>query len=470
MKYPVKFILAAQQYQTVSLLSDDFPDYINKNLNYCSSTHCFSTILELPSGTYNYQFLADNTPVTDKLRTSNEGIATLEIGSKHNHGIIFDISKSFVKNNHLVLILGIDNSIWTNVTLNIQTIQGMTLIYGKSTFSEGSTEYFTFILDVPEEESIFAFFELEDHHGRKFYGENGLKDNEWAVSPFEIREHHRLPIKNSDILAIYHLDTPKSIIDFEKHIGHFEKFPINYISGNIAEDSVLRQEFTYFQQDTEYSHLTCLLRDILLEKNDFHASLGLLGRFAYEYRQDISTIPFALSDHNLSFWELTHRDLKTMSRSIGFQLLGSMTPKIFFGEEIGLHKVGLERTMLWTKTKWNKTLYHFYQKLLKLRKKYPVLRRGRFRFVMQDCNIWGIERYMSGEDSIYIFGNHSNTNATIDLTKIMQFNGPIIELLSEHPLKRKKVCTIFAESIVAFKQNSSKNNKKTMVEQEDDIE
>lgn len=475
MKFPVQFLLAAQQYKEVLLLSDDFPDDINKQLDYCSNTHCFSSTLWLPSGTYRYQFLADNTPVTDTLRTNQEGIATIEIGADQNSGIIFDLNKSFVKNNHLVLVLGLDKSIWIEAFLNIQTIQGMQVIYGKSTFIEGSTEYFTFVFDIPEDDSVFAFFELIGHHDRKFYGENGVKDNEWSTSPFEIKEHRTSPIKNSNITSIYHLDTPKSVIDFEKHITYFEKFPINYISGEIPENSTLLKNFNYFQQDFDYSTLTCLLRNIFLETEDFHASLGLLGRFAYEYRQDISTIPFALSDHTHSFWELTHRNFKTMSRAVGFQLLGSMTPKIFFGEEIGLHKTGLERVMLWTKTKWNKNLYNFYQKLLKLRKKYPVLRQGRFRLVIQDCNLWGIERYMTGEDSIFIFGNHSKNNIIVDLTSIMNFNGPIVELLSESPIKRKKVCTIFAESIVAFKQNSSKNIskhslKEEFLAQEDDAE
>ena len=76
---------------------------------------------------------------------------------------------------------------------------------------------------------------------------------------------------------------------------------------------------------------------------------------------------------------------------------------------------------------------------------------------------------MDGEDSIYIFANHSKNNIIIDLSQIISYSGPIIELLSNHSLKRKKVCTIFGESLVAFKSNKSKS-KIICIEQEDDEE
>ncbi len=471
MEYPIKFILAAQDFKKVSILSDDLPDHINKELFYCDKKHCFTTTLLLPKGVYRYQFKADDQVISDRLRTPDGGEAVIEI--EQNHGVIFDVDKAFVKNNHLVLMMGLDPSIWRYAYLNIQTLQGMKSIQSKSSFVEGSTEYQMMIIDIPSEEIVHAFFDLVGHDTRKFYGANGIKDNEWSVSPFEITEHHTSPIHNFDTTGIYDLSTPKSISDFEKHVSYFEKFPISHVYGDISKNSPLLKALEYFEPTRKYSNLTCLLRDIFLEPEDFHASLGLLGRFAYEYRQDIATIPFALSDNTLSFWETTKRNFSVATRGICFQLLGSMMPKILFGEEIGLHKVGLDRTMVWTKTKWNKDLYYLYQKLLKLRKKYPVLRKGRFRFVIQDCNLWGIERYMDGEDSIFIFGNHSKNNVIVDLTQIMNFNGPIIELLTDHALKRKKVCTIFGESIAAFKQNSSKGKKNIIddeFEPEDDEE
>ncbi|MGL4677144.1 MAG: hypothetical protein ACRCWI_05710 [Brevinema sp.] len=455
MEYPIKFILAAQHYKTVSILSDDFPEHINKELSFCKKKQCFVTTLNLPEGIYRYRFQADGEILSDSLRTTKE-IAILEIGSSHNQGVIFDIQKSFVKNNHLVLMIGIDPLLWQQVFVNIQTLKGMQTIHGKSTFIEGSIEYYMFVLDIPNEESIYAFFELNGHNIQKYYGENGLKDNEWSTSPFEIKTHLSEPITPSDITGIYHLATPKSILDFEKYISYFEKFPIDYVSGDISKTSVLRKTLNYFPTCQAHLTLSCLLRDIFLEEDNFYASLGLLGRFAYEYCQDIAMIPFVLSDNQLSFWELSKRNFTVAARGVCFQLLGSMTPKILFGEEIGLYKVGLERSMIWTKTKWNKDLFNLYKKLLKLRKKYPVLRQGRFRFVIQDCNLWGIERYMDGEDSIFIFANHSKHNIVINLTKIMDFNGSIIELLTDYNLKRKKVCTIFSESFTAFKQNNSK--------------
>ncbi len=468
MEYPIKFILAAQDFKNASILSDDIPEHINKEMVYCERGNYFSATLWLPAGTYYYQYIADGEIISDRLRTPDGGKAKIEI--EPNDGVVFDIDKAFVKNNHLVLMIGLNPSIWQHAYLNIQTLQGMKSIQSKTSFVEGSTEYQMAVIDIPSEEIVYAFFDLIGHDSHKFYGANGLKDNEWSVSPFEITAHHTVPINNFDTTGIYHLDTPKSVTDFEKHISYFEKFPITHVSGDIPEKSPLRKTLQHFEPTRKYSNLTCLLRDIFLEQDDFHASLGLLGRFAYEYRQDIATIPFALSDNTLAFWEITKRNFAIASRGICFQLLGSMMPRILFGEEIGLHKTGAERAMIWTKTKWNKDLYYLYQKLLKLRKKYPVLRKGRFRFVLQDCNLWGIERYMDGEDSIFIFGNHSKNNIIIDLTQIMNFNGPIVELLSDHALKRKKVCTLFGESIAAFKQNSTKGKKSSIDEFDLEIE
>lgn len=459
MKYPVKFIISSAPNSNVRIHSDDFPKGIDKQLKFCPRNHCFSSTLSLDPGIYHYQFEIDGTIVPDILRAPQGGEAVLEIGAVENNGLIFDLQKTFVKHNHLVLMVGLDCTIWKKATLNIQTLQGIKIVPGKNTFFEGSCNYQMFVIDLPSDDALYTYFELIGYQENKFYGQNGLTDQEWAIEPFEIKEHLAPPITPSNIVGIYHLYNDKVISDFEKHVNYFEKFPIDYLSGDIPKESSLLKKFQYFPSHQDNLTLSCLLRNIFLETEDFHASLGLLGRFAYEHKQDIATIPFALSDSQVSFWELAKRNFVIASRGIGFQLLGSMTPEIIFGEEIGLYKIGKERNMSWTKTKWNKELFYFYQKLLKLRKKYPVLRQGRFRFVIQDCCLWGIERYMDGEDSVFIFANHSKNNIIVDLTQIMGFSGPIVELLSDHPLKRKKICTIFGESFVAFKQNSSKNKK-----------
>lgn len=121
-----------------------------------------------------------------------------------------------------------------------------------------------------------------------------------------------------------------------------------------------------------------------------------------------------------------------------------------FGEEVGLAKLGAERRMYWTKARWNKELFYFYRKMLSLRKQYAVLRLGHMRFVLQDCGIWGVERFMPGEPSIFIFANHSKDNIVVDLTRFVGESVTIKELLTDNLLKRKKVCTIYADSIAVY--------------------
>jgi len=458
-EYPIKFIIPNDNYEIVRIYSNNFPINIDKELDYCEYGQYFSKIIYLPTGLYTYQFEVDGKIAPDLLRAPNGGEATIELGVEYNDGIIFDLSKSFIKNNHLVLILAYDISVWTTAVLNIQTLNGIEIIKGKDIFFEGSYEYQMFTVPISQEE-VLAYFEIQRYNETFYLGENGLKEKEWAICPIEISQKTSTKvIQNSDIIAIYSITNQKAINEFEKHNSYFDKIPIDYIIADLKSDSILLDKFIQYPKIKENKSLTFLLRDIFLEKDDINPSLGLLGRFAYETKQDLGSIPFSLSDDNISFWNLIHRDFTIAKRAIGFQLLCSMIPNILFGEEIGLVKNDRDRQMFWSRSKWNKELLHYYQRLLKLRKKYIVLRQGRFRFVLQDCQIWGIERYMQGEESIFIFANHSKNNVIVDLTEIMGYSGPILELLNDYPIKRKKVCTIFAETLVVFRSNNISQKK-----------
>ncbi|MGL4388714.1 MAG: hypothetical protein ACRCTJ_04920 [Brevinema sp.] len=451
-KYPIKFLLPNNNFKNVSIYSDNLPENIDTSMQYNERNNCFFQTIELPVGIYTYQFKADDQIINDILRAPHGGVAQLILSNET--GIIFDLEKIFVKNNYIIISLGIDNNIWDSVTLNIQTLHGIQTISGFHGFFEGAFEYQIFMLPVPEDGTLLGYFELNKGEDLFYLGENGIKEQEWSISPIEISTKNlETTTENHDVLATYKLTHQKVIQEFEKHNDYFKKFPIDGLVGNIDKTSVLLKELKKYQDYHQNQELSCLLRDIFTEREEINPSMGLLGRYMYGSKKDISMIPFTLSDDQVSFWHVCRRELPTAMRGILFQMLCTLTPKILFGEEIGLVKTGIDRNMYWTKTKWNKELYNFYIKLLKLRKKYPVLRQGGFRFVLQDCAVWGVERFMPGEESIYIFANHSKQNIVIDLTRIMNHSGAIIELLTDHPLKRKKVCTIFADSIGVFKIN-----------------
>ncbi|MGL4561839.1 MAG: hypothetical protein ACRCV0_06095 [Brevinema sp.] len=453
-KYPIKFLLPNKDYKNVSVHSDNFPQDIETSMIYNERNNCFSTTIELPEGTYTYRFKADDVFIDDVLRAPSGGIATLMLCN--DDGLFFESDKVFIKNNSIILTLGIDSSIWDSAILNIQTLHGIQTISGYHGFFEGAFEYQHFTVPIPDEGVLLGYFELTKEDDHFYLGENGIKEQEWSISPLEISTENISSISQHndvDIVASYYLTQPKVIQEFEKHYDYFEKFPIDHLVGKIETTSILLQNHKLYQDYPQNQALACLLRDIFTEKEEISPGMGLLGRYTYECRQDISTIPFTLSDDEVSFWHVCRRDIPTAMRGIIFQLFCTLNPKIIFGEEIGLVKTGSERNMYWTKTKWNKELYNFYVKLLKLRKKYPVLRKGGFRFVLQDCAVWGVERFMLGEDSIFIFANHSKQNVVIDLTKIMNHSGAIIEMLTDHPLKRKRVCTLFADSVSVFKIN-----------------
>ncbi|MGL4394104.1 MAG: hypothetical protein ACRCS8_02645 [Brevinema sp.] len=452
MNYPIKFLLPNQNFKNVSIHSDDFPSNLDLNLYFDERNNCFCSTLELPAGQYSYQFNIDGEIVHDQLRAPQGGFAHLILTNES--GIIFDIDKIFIKNNHVILFLGLDHDLWDSAVLNLQTLQGIQSVNGFHGFYEGAFEYQIFMFPIPADGVLLGYFELRQEDTLFYLGENGIKEEEWSVCPIEIfTKDMNVIAHHNDMVALYELSNSKAVLEFEKHCDYFEKFPVDHLVGDIDPNSILFEKLQAYPKQEPHHELSCLLRDIFIEKEDLTASMGLLGRYAYEHQKDLSTVSISLSDDQVSFWHVCHRELATAMRGILFQLLCTVTPKILFGEEIGLCKAGNERSMYWTKTKWNKDLYHFYVKLLKLRKKYPVLRQGSFRFVLQDCVVWGIERFMEGEESIYIFANHSKQNIVIDLTQVMNHSGAIIELLTEHPLKRKRVCTIFADSIGVFKMN-----------------
>ncbi|MGL4366809.1 MAG: hypothetical protein ACRCTQ_00785 [Brevinemataceae bacterium] len=452
MLFPFLLLLpCTKKIHCVKILSTDFEETIELEL---LNNKYFYTVLNLPTGIYRYQLEADGEIITDPFRSPHGGLSELIVG-EYNNGIIFDPTKILRFEDKLIIQIALYKHQWNKINLNIQSLLTLNTIPGIFSFCEGSHNYYEFHIPTQQiHNNIIFYFELVKDGQRYFFGESGLKNQEWEVHPIEINITKTIPTTYPDITAIYNISSTPSSQKFDQHLSYFDDFPISHITGSKEESPFINEKFPHIASSNNSiaENTTALLHYIFLQNTHIDLGIGLFQKMMYELNNHSTTIPIALSNHNQCFWSLSEQNIDTALPGIIFQMLGCNIPEILFGEETGLSTTGLQRQMYWSKNKINTDLFTFYKKLLKLRQQYPVLRKGHSRFCIQEKQAWGLERYLQGEDSIFIFANHSKENITIDLTEIMQHNGNMIELISDHKLKRKKVCTIFAQSAAVYKK------------------
>lgn len=108
--------------------------------------------------------------------------------------------------------------------------------------------------------------------------------------------------------------------------------------------------------------------------------------------------------------------------AVAFQLTYEGAPMIYYGDEVGM--MGLtdpdcRRGMVWDYEQQNRELFAWYQQLISLRKKNPVLRTGRTRTVWADSvsNVYGFARYEE-EKQIVVLLNNSAQDQRVALQEI----------------------------------------------------
>lgn len=449
MTFPIRFLLPDRGYRRVSVEGEGFPAGIDLSLTYNEKALCWAATIPLPRGIYRYHFKADRFPVPCPFRASGKNEASLVLGVDE---ILFSPQNIFIRNNAIVLAISIETSYWQEIRLNLQSPFGtLQNIEGLPLFYEGTRCYYGFFISDAPADTLLGYFELKSGERMGFFGTQGFTDKEWAVAPFEL-DKSKLDLRPvPNIKAVYRFSSPKDVREFEKRSEYFDNFTPSHIDAPLSYDSRLRKKLRIICPGClQNFSLPFLVRDIFLEPNDINPALSLLGRYNFEHMKEAPYTRIRLSDDEVSFWDLSRRNLPSMLRAAAFQLLCTHIPDVLFGEEIGLSKTGESRHMYWTKAKWNKDIYNFYETMFNLREEYPIFRTGHTRFIMQDCAIWGIERFIEGQESVFIFANHSKDNVVIDLTKIIGQGLAIKELLTNHILKRKRICTIFAESVSVY--------------------
>jgi cyclomaltodextrinase / maltogenic alpha-amylase / neopullulanase len=104
-------------------------------------------------------------------------------------------------------------------------------------------------------------------------------------------------------------------------------------------------------------------------------------------------------------------DTAKQKLAAAFQMTYVGAPMVYYGDEVGMEggkDPDCRRTMIWDESKWNVPLRRFYQKLIAMRKKYDVLRRGAYAVLpLQNAGAWctAFERTLGGERIVVVLNN-----------------------------------------------------------------
>lgn len=144
----------------------------------------------------------------------------------------------------------------------------------------------------------------------------------------------------------------------------------------------------------------------------------------YNFRQTYSDLinPFMfnlLDSHDVPrFLTLCKGNIKKMKIAVVFLMTYIGAPVIYYGDEVGMmggEDPDCRRTMIWDKNQQNIDLLNFYKRMIKLRRESQALRRGSFKSLYQQDNLYCYSRQLN-EEKIIIALNNSAKNEEINIS------------------------------------------------------
>ncbi len=180
-----------------------------------------------------------------------------------------------------------------------------------------------------------------------------------------------------------------------------------------------------------------------------------LGRQLFDYPMQANFVMLnLLSSHDTPrFYSIVEKDINRLKLAVAFQFTFLGIPMIYYGEENGMeggHDPDNRRFMEWNEEKWDKDVLNFYKTMIRIRMDNHVLSDGDIRFFFSQESVIGFERF-NHFDKLTIFINNSEKNIQIDLTQFLG-NGDFVDISKDHPLKRKKVFTLYSNEFVILRK------------------
>ena len=173
-----------------------------------------------------------------------------------------------------------------------------------------------------------------------------------------------------------------------------------------AEDFLDGEEW-----DTVMNYPFCFAMENLVAKEEITVSqfLGQMGYLEGNIHSKIYPLLWNLIDsHDFSrFMYRCEESVEKFKFGTGLQMLWPGMPFIYYGDEYGMtggNDPDCRRGMVWDEAYQNKDVYAWYQKLIQIRKQYPVLTEGRIKDVFCDDaqGVFAITRELDGEEIVLL--------------------------------------------------------------------
>ncbi|HUC91551.1 MAG TPA: alpha-glycosidase [Paenibacillus sp.] len=212
--------------------------------------------------------------------------------------------------------------------------------------------------------------------------------------------------------------------------------PDAYIIGEVWSDSMLWLMGDQFDSVMNYPFADKALSFFSGCAKDGYTFANEISRLLVRYPQQTNEVIFNLlcSHDTPRVLTMVGEDKRRLKLAVVFLLTYIGTPCIFYGDEIGL-KGGADpdcrKCMEWDYDRQDRELFDFYKLIIALRKNYPVLRHGRFRFLMAepgDCRII----YERLDDEMHFTVWMNNTAERTVLSHPMETNDWHDALSGEH--------------------------------------
>jgi cyclomaltodextrinase / maltogenic alpha-amylase / neopullulanase len=166
-----------------------------------------------------------------------------------------------------------------------------------------------------------------------------------------------------------------------------------------------------------------------LEPIDQRAFTQTIDYILAMYEPAITQVQLNLLDSHDTprFITCARGDPRALQLAALFMLTFPGAPCIYYGDEIGLegrHDPDCRRTFPWDASRWNHDLRDFFKRCIALRQAHPALRRGTFKVLCSERDIYAFARQLEGEALIVVLNrSHDTQNVSLPVKGLVGDGG-----------------------------------------------
>jgi hypothetical protein len=327
--------------------------------------------------------------------------------------------------------------------------------HGNLIYRDEKSEYYLFKFETQKNNNtLLYYFELNCHNGEvEYLGKNGVYNEEWRIESFE---YFYQPASSK----IVDINQCKKIMEgililnteFSKKLKEItDELKINYIVTEKTQNNEEKSgKFNVLTLEKLASKFFFIKKEILLElSNNFQNTIkNFFVEKSIQARELVATL-----GKDLFFKSITQNLLK-------LNIIDNIPFKPSNTEEISIIKLLLAFQVTYTGIpaissrsieSFPDEIVSFYKNLLNIRRMNHILNTGDIRFVFSNDDVFGFERIINESDKVLIFFNRSKESFTMDVTSYLG-NGDFIDISKEHPLKRKRMFSLYPEDFVILRK------------------